>query len=71
VVIDHGNGWLTTYKQLADDVAIAVGDVVNRGQIIGSVGSPSIFTAALGYHVGFAVRQDGTAMNPHALLSTN
>ncbi|MCL2753260.1 MAG: peptidoglycan DD-metalloendopeptidase family protein, partial [Defluviitaleaceae bacterium] len=40
VVIDHGNGWLTTYKQLADDVAIAVGDVVNRGQIIGSVGSP-------------------------------
>jgi len=71
VVIDHGNGWVTTYKQLASDVAVAVGDVVNRGQIIGHVGQPSMFTAALGHHVGFAVRQHGTPQNPHALLSTN
>lgn len=68
VVIDHGNGWTTTYSQLDPDVVVNVGDVVNRGQIIGSVGSPSIFAGRLGYHVGFAVRSDEMPVNPNGLL---
>ncbi|MCL2575215.1 MAG: peptidoglycan DD-metalloendopeptidase family protein [Defluviitaleaceae bacterium] len=70
VVINHGNGWLTTYRQLDAESVVAIGDVVSRGQIIGNVGAPSIFTAALGYHVGFNVQNDGTAINPHSILST-
>ncbi|MCL2350632.1 MAG: M23 family metallopeptidase [Defluviitaleaceae bacterium] len=71
VVIDHGNGWLTTYRQLDPDTAVAVGDVVNRGQIIGSVGAPTIFSSELGYHVGFNVRNHGSPINPHAILATH
>ncbi|MCL2854990.1 MAG: M23 family metallopeptidase [Defluviitaleaceae bacterium] len=71
VVIDHGNGWTTTYRQLASDVAVAVGDVVSRGQIIGSVGTPSIFAGGLGYHVSFNVQNNGDIINPHAILSIN
>ena len=70
VVIDHGNGWVTTYSQLDPDTAVSVGDVVTRGQIIGSVGSPSIFGSLLGYHVNFAITSDNTPINPHTLLTT-
>ena len=69
VVIEHGNGWITTYSQLDPDVAVNVGDVVSRGQIIGSVGSPSIFTSLLGYHVGFAVANSDVPVDPGALLT--
>ncbi|MDR2166507.1 MAG: M23 family metallopeptidase [Clostridiales bacterium] len=69
VVIDHGNGWTTTYRQLDPHVTVAVGDVVSLGQIIGNVGTPSILARPLGYHVGFSVRADGQAINPHTVLS--
>jgi len=69
VVIDHGNGWLTTYSQLDPDVAVRIGDVVNRGQIIGQVGSPSIFASRMGYHVGFRVTNEGSAIDPGTLLT--
>ena len=70
VVIDHGNGWFTTYSQLDPDLAVNVGDVVNRGQIIGSVGSPSIFTSRIGYHVGFSVSSNDAPIDPNTLLTT-
>jgi murein DD-endopeptidase MepM/ murein hydrolase activator NlpD len=70
VVIDHGNGWVTTYSQLDPDTAVSIGDVVTRGQIIGSVGSPSIFGSLLGYHVNFAITNDDAPINPHTLLTT-
>jgi len=68
VVIDHGNGWFTTYSQLDPDVVVSVGDVVSRGQIIGNVGSPSIFAGRLGYHVGFAVTSNDAPVDPNDLL---
>jgi murein DD-endopeptidase MepM/ murein hydrolase activator NlpD len=71
VVIDHGNGWATTYRQLDPLVAVTVGDVVSRGQIIGNVGQPSIFAAGLGHHVNFNVRRDQSAVNPHTILATH
>ncbi|MCL2574457.1 MAG: M23 family metallopeptidase [Defluviitaleaceae bacterium] len=70
VVIDHGNGWVTTYSQLDPDTAVSIGDVVTRGQIIGNVGSPSIFGSLLGYHVNFAVTSNEAPIDPNTLLST-
>jgi len=70
VVIDHGNGWFTTYSQLDPDMAVSEGDVVSRGQIIGAVGSPSIFTSRIGYHVGFSVSNNDTPIDPNTLLTT-
>jgi len=70
VVIDHGNGWVTTYSQLDPLPAVSVGDVVTRGQIIGNVGSPSIFGSLLGYHVNFTVTSDDAPIDPNTLLTT-
>jgi len=69
VVIDHGNGWITTYSQLDPDTVVSIGDVVTRGQIIGSVGSPSIFGSLLGYHVNFAITNDDAPIDPNTLLT--
>ncbi|GHU74800.1 hypothetical protein FACS1894188_04210 [Clostridia bacterium] len=69
VVIDHGNGWTTTYSQLQDNVLVAVGDVVKSGQVIGGVGKPSIYSVLLGDHLNFKVSRDDSAVDPNTLLA--
>lgn len=69
VTIDHGNGWTTTYSQLQDNILVSEGDVVLAGEVIGEVGSPSIFTSALGYNLGFKVAQGDRTVDPLQVLS--
>ncbi|NCC17126.1 MAG: M23 family metallopeptidase [Clostridia bacterium] len=64
VVIEHENGWLTTYSQLAEDLSVKVGEAVTKGQAIGTVGEPTKYTVALGSHVEFAVAKDGETIDP-------
>jgi len=68
VVIEHGNGWFTTYSQLQDHILVAVGDVVIKDQVIGGVGQPSIFYTLLGSHLSFRVARDDVAVNPLLVL---
>jgi len=70
VKIDHGNGWIATYGQLADNKLVQVGDVVKAGQLIGTVGSPSLFGNMHGYHVNLRVTKEDVAVNPYVLLAT-
>ena len=69
VVINHGNGWVSTYSQLEDNVLVAVGDVVDEGQIIGKVANPSKYGVALGPHLDFKVLKDDTPKDPTEILS--
>jgi len=67
VVIGHGNGWSTTYSQLGS-VNVNVGDVVEAGDVIGTIGEPSIYKVLLGSHLGFTVAKDDAVRNPKDLL---
>jgi len=69
VKIDHGNGWVATYGQLADSKLVQVGDVVQAGQLLGTVGSPSLFGSMHGYHVNLRVTRDDVPVDPYALLA--
>ena len=69
VKIDHGNGWVATYGQLHDNKLVEVGDIVQAGQLIGTVGPPSIFGSMLGYHVNLRVTRDDVPVNPYTLLA--
>lgn len=60
VQIDHGNGFITTYAHMSS-IAVSVGDMVNKGEKIGVVGSTGRST---GPHVHFTIQADGKYVNP-------
>ncbi len=68
IVIDNGNGWLTTYSQLQDGVLVKEGDYVKPGQVIGGVGSPSIYSVMLGNHVSFKITKNDQVIDPKTVL---
>lgn len=64
VVIDHANGFVTYYAHQSK-IYVYVGQPVERGQVIGAVGSTGWST---GPHLHFEVRYYGTQQNPRAYL---
>jgi murein DD-endopeptidase MepM/ murein hydrolase activator NlpD len=64
VVIEHADGYLTLYGHL-DKLVAATGQLVQRGQEIGLLGSTGWST---GPHLHFEVRQHGGFLDPETLL---
>ncbi len=60
IIIDHGNGYSTTYMHL-NTRKLKKGEKVNRGDIIGTVGSTGVST---GPHLHYEVRKDNKAFDP-------
>ena len=65
VIIDHGNGYVTVYGHMSR-FAVANGQVVVRGQLIGYEGSTG---NSSGPHLHFEIRLNGTPVNPLRYLS--
>ena len=65
VVIDHGNGYQTLYAHCSA-IYVSVGQKVNKGDVIASVGSTGWST---GPHLHFEVRKDGARQDPLAYVS--
>ncbi len=64
VVIDHGNGLVSTYANLTAAPTVAVGDVVTTGDVIGSVGQTAIAESARRTHLHFGMTEEGEAVDP-------
>jgi murein DD-endopeptidase MepM/ murein hydrolase activator NlpD len=64
VVLDHGNGVTTRYGHMSG-FAVAVGQRVRRGDVIGYVGNSGRST---GPHVHYEVRINDTPVNPYKYL---
>ena len=70
VVLDHGNGFETTYGQLEGNIPVAKDQKIVKGQKIGSIGSPSWYSVAIGAHVDFQVTVNGEPANPLDFLES-
>jgi len=60
VRIDHGNGQETAYGHMSA-IAVEAGQAVQRGEVIGYVGSTG---ASTGPHLHFEVLENGSTVNP-------
>jgi murein DD-endopeptidase MepM/ murein hydrolase activator NlpD len=64
VVVDHGGGLTTLYAHQSE-IAVSVGQVVDRGQVLGYVGCSGSCT---GPHLHFEVRVNGVPVDPLSYL---
>lgn len=68
VVIDHGNGMVSSYANLQTQPAVSEGDVVHTGTVIGSVGTTAIAESGRPGHLHFELSEDGIAVDPELYL---
>ena len=64
VIMDHGHGISTIYSHL-ENVLVSVGDLINQGDIIGTVGSTGRST---GPHLDFRINWFQTRLDPMSVL---
>ena len=65
IIMDHGHGISTIYSHL-ETVMVSVGDKINQGDIIGTVGSTGRST---GPHLDFRVNWFQTRLDPMSVLN--
>ena len=65
IIMDHGHGISTIYSHL-ENVMVSVGDKINQGDIIGTVGSTGRST---GPHLDFRLNWFQTRLDPMSLLN--
>jgi murein DD-endopeptidase MepM/ murein hydrolase activator NlpD len=65
IIMDHGHGISTIYSHL-ETVIVSVGDKINQGDIIGTVGSTGRST---GPHLDFRINWFQTRLDPMSVLS--
>ncbi len=70
VMIDHGDGLTSVYKNLSADLAseIKEGAFVSEGQVIGTIGESAIIEIADEPHLHFELELDGQCIDPLKLL---
>ena len=68
VEIDHGDGLISRYANLAEVPTVKVGDEVKTGTVIGSVGATAAMESGQPAHLHFAMYQNGDPADPHDYL---
>lgn len=65
VIIDHGNGYTTSYCH-CNEILVSVGDKVTQGEVIAKVGNSG---NSFGPHLHFEIRLNGSAVDPMPYLN--
>lgn len=68
IIIDHGNGIESHYYNLSKAVTVIEGDEVDSGEVIGAVGDTAEIEAAEPSHLHFAVKRNGSWIDPISFI---
>ncbi|MBQ1703961.1 MAG: M23 family metallopeptidase, partial [Oscillospiraceae bacterium] len=68
VTIDHGDGIVSVYANLAAVPTVKAGDAVTMGSVIGSVGDTALGETGEVQHLHFAMMKDGTPVDPYKYI---
>lgn len=68
VTVEHAEGWVTHYANLAEEVAVSAGDEVEAGQVLGTVGRTALAEVGSEPHLHFAVYRNNVPQDPEAFL---
>ncbi len=68
VTVDHGGDLISTYANLAEDVAVTQGQQVSTGTVLGTVGSGAIAESALPSHIHLEMTKNGQPVDPTEFL---
>ena len=68
VVLQHADGYTTSYCGLAAEPLAEAGKPVQAGEVIGQVGGTAMIETALDSHLHFEVCKNGEPMDPAAFL---
>lgn len=68
LVLEHENGWRTTYGPLTEENLPKTGETVAQGETIGTVAEPTKYQVALGSHLVFSMEQNGESVDPTSKL---
>ena len=71
IVIDHGEGFQSTYAGLNTLNMVEDGQAVRAGETIGSVGDTAAVEADAGWHLHFELSQNGVPQDFAALIGEN
>ena len=64
VEIEHDDGLVSVYKNLANDKTVKVGQVVKSGETIGTVGDSAVSESCMESHLHFEIKEDTIEVNP-------
>lgn len=68
IIIDHGDGFSTLYAH-NEELYVAVGESVTKGQVISKMGNTGRVYGATGIHLHYECVSDGVKINPHRCMS--
>ena len=69
VTITHSDGFVTCYASLEEDVKVATGDTVEKGQQIGQASDSAESESKDGKHLHFEMFKNGTKVDPSNYLN--
>ena len=68
VVLDHGEGLQSIYSNLGETMVVQVGDAVQTGDVIGTVGETAVAESGRPPHLHLAMSENDVPVNPEEFL---
>ena len=68
VVLQHKDGYTTSYCGLAAEQPVAAGEDVTAGQVVGQIGGTALIESGMEPHLHFEVSKNGTPVDPASFL---